>query len=40
MNKFPKEKFSVNYDLGNSASLGYDVRQELSILKIEFKIYI
>lgn len=33
MNKFPKEKFSVNYDLGNSASLGYDVRQELSILK-------
>ena len=28
--KFPSENFGINYDIGNSASLGYDMVEEIS----------
>ena len=28
INKFDKDLFGINYDLGNSASLGYDINEE------------
>ena len=33
INKFPKRNFGINYDLGNSASLGYNVKEELELYK-------
>ena len=33
ISKFPKSNFGINYDLGNSASLGYNVVDELKLYK-------
>ena len=33
ISKFPKDKFGINFDTGNSASLGHDCENELKILK-------
>jgi hexulose-6-phosphate isomerase len=30
INKFPRETFGINYDIGNSAALGYDCSDEIS----------
>jgi L-ribulose-5-phosphate 3-epimerase len=30
IDKFPKDTFGINYDMGNSASLGYDPQEEVS----------
>ena len=30
---YPEDTFGINYDIGNSASLGYDVIEEISLLK-------
>jgi hexulose-6-phosphate isomerase len=31
INEFPSENFGINYDIGNSASLGYDPKEELGL---------
>lgn len=33
INKFPKKYYGINYDLGNSASLGYKVKEEFKQYK-------
>lgn len=30
MNQYPAESFNINYDIGNSAALGFDPRQEIN----------
>lgn len=46
LNKFDEECITVNYDLGNSASLGYDMKEEfnlygnkISVIHIKDRIY-
>ena len=40
LSEMPSKKITVNYDTGNSASLGYDINEEFKAYGKKFQIFI